>query len=847
MKAERQITYEKVLTERNLTVQDLSNLKAGFLSPEIIEQSGIFRVDSATGAEKVGQSKKLSKEDFAGLIIPYFFPEDNSPREFRLRRDNAPKEQKLSGQIKEVGKYLSPVGRNNLLYFPPKTLKHWLNDSSIDVVITEGEKKTLALDRAAWHGLSDAAETPRFLALGLQGVNNFRGKVGKETTSSGEKVSVKGLIPDFGLIEWKERKVFILFDANVATNHDVKIARLAFANILIELGAEVYLTDLPEMPNCNGIDDVLGKFEREKGEKEAVNYLFDLLARSKPKISRKSQFQLKADGVYYLESDKDGNEKLTKICAPLEIAARTCGSLGNNHGRLLKWKDIDGRNHSYTMPLELAHADSNEHIKHLVSWGLEVSPTKFAREKLSRYIAESKPLLKIICTDKTGWHGKSFVLPDSTIGKAQNGAEILFQSLNLPEHRFAFSGSLNDWKRHVARLCIGNSRLVFAVSTAFAACLLTPLVENGGGFHFRGASSLGKSTALLVGGSVWGGDDRRGFSDTWRTTANGLESIAELHNDSLLCLDELKECDPKAASEVAYMLANGQGKARMSKNIGARRTLTWNLLFLSTGELSLSDLIEQSGGRIYGGQEVRMSDIPADAEKGFGLFENLHEFSTAELLAKSLQENARNFYGTAILKFIENISTDFENLRSHWIGYRREFMNEVLPIEATGEAQRVASRFALIAFAGTLAASLCGWSEIEAETACRAIFKNWLDSRGNASTDIENAVRQVRAFLETHGSSRFQDIGSASSFVANRVGFRRVDISTNEIEFLIFPEAFRNEICKGFDYRNVIKELKQRAFLVCDAGKNQKTERLPDLGAKKVYVINSNIFESETE
>jgi uncharacterized protein (DUF927 family) len=46
------------------------------------------------------------------------------------------------------------------------------------------------------------------------------------------------------------------------------------------------------------------------------------------------------------------------------------------------------------------------------------------------------------------------------------------------------------------QLATGNSRLVFAISTAFAPTLAKLVGEDSGGFHFRGASSSGKALPL---------------------------------------------------------------------------------------------------------------------------------------------------------------------------------------------------------------------------------------------------------------------------------------------------------------------------------------------------------------
>ena len=69
-----------------------------------------------------------------------------------------------------------------------------------------------------------------------------------------------------------------------------------------------------------------------------------------------------------------------------------------------------------------------------------------------------------------------------------------------------------------------------------------------------------------VGGSVWGcSDSQQGYLRQWRATSNGLEGVAALHCDSLLVLDEISEVNPREAGLIAYMLANGQGKARAGR------------------------------------------------------------------------------------------------------------------------------------------------------------------------------------------------------------------------------------------------------------------------------------------
>jgi putative DNA primase/helicase len=80
------------------------------------------------------------------------------------------------------------------------------------------------------------------------------------------------------------------------------------------------------------------------------------------------------------------------------------------------------------------------------------------------------------------------------------------------------TGTIGDWRTHVAALCAGNSRLLLAIATAFAAVLLHFSEIEGGGVHLLGASSTGKTTAALVAVSLFG-DHRQ--MQRWRATGNG--------------------------------------------------------------------------------------------------------------------------------------------------------------------------------------------------------------------------------------------------------------------------------------------------------------------------------------
>src|ERR1035441_6020298 len=98
-----------------LTDGDYADLARRWIDSELAAAAKIRRVDSNTGRSLVGRRDHASYE---GLAIPYSLPGESHVREWRLRRDHPDMEYK-DGKPRERGKYLSPPGRKNMIYFAP--------------------------------------------------------------------------------------------------------------------------------------------------------------------------------------------------------------------------------------------------------------------------------------------------------------------------------------------------------------------------------------------------------------------------------------------------------------------------------------------------------------------------------------------------------------------------------------------------------------------------------------------------------------------------------------------------------------------------------------------------------
>ena len=564
-------------------------------------------------------------------------------------------------------------------------------------------------------------------------------------------------------------------------------------------------------------------------------------------------YMMRADGVYWRHPD-DAGATPTHVCGPLQVAAVTNDGTGHAWGRLLCWPDDDGRQHHWAMPMDMLAGEDTGIRARLLEAGLYVASNKGARERLTAYIQHSKPKDRVRVVARIGWHGSGadrvFVLPGETIGA--EGADRVMLQTDRPEAMppLAQSGTLADWQDKVARLAVGNSRLAFSLAVALAAPLVWLIGAEGGGFHLRGPSSVGKSTALQAAGSVWGGGGLRGWVRSWRTTDNSLEAVAASHNDLLLVLDEMGEAGAETVAASAYMLANGAGKGRAGRDGSARRAAEWRVLFLSSGEVGIADrLAEARGGpiRVKAGQEVRVLDIPAEAGP-HGLFETLHGFPSAGGLADAVKAGAASCYGTAGRAWLAYLVADPDGMAAAARDVMAAFLKDRLPVGADGQVGRAAQRFALVAAAGELAAEvgLLPWEPGEAEGAAAACFQAWVAARagGTGAAEDAAAIAAVRRCIGAYGESRFQNIDASDDRpVLNRLGWRKKD--KTGWRYLFLPEAWKNDAVPGLDPEAAARALRAAGYLVPQSESEKRHSRMERVGLAKpvrVYAISESIL-----
>lgn len=259
------------------------------------------------------------------------------------------------------------------------------------------------------------------------------------------------------------------------------------------------------------------------------------------------------------------------------------------------------------------------------------------------YIATCRPVRKVTCVEKTGWYGGSYVLNGEVIG-GETGT-VIFQAARSSKNDFRVSGDTREWMKHVGRYCAGNSRLVFCVSLAFAAPLLTLLGMGGGGYHLKGESTDGKTTTMKVAASVCGGPEL--LENVACDGERALEGIALRRNDAVL-----RTCSTRSArltvKRPAVLLTCWvtarvrQGRGWMEARVNRR---SGRFYFSPLARSPLPSMRKQAGERRTGaGVGVRMVQIPSNTGQ-FGAFEELHGFGGGKAFAEHLEQASRQYHG----------------------------------------------------------------------------------------------------------------------------------------------------------------------------------------------------------
>ncbi|QMT44192.1 DUF927 domain-containing protein [Neisseria dentiae] len=475
--------------------------------------------------------------------------------------------------------------------------------------------------------------------------------------------------------------------------------------------------------------------------------------------------------------------------------------------------------------------------------GIGIKSSGKAMAALADYLQWQGDFTDWQIANRGGWLNDGYtgyVLPSGEIiGHA--GGRVIYNGDTSKKAAYAVSGSLESWRAEIARYAVGNSRLMLALGTAFASPLLAPMKLENGGFHLFQASSGGKTTTAMLALSVFGNPDK--LKNTWKATALAIDNIAAATSDGFMVLDEISQARGNDVSSVAYSLFNGVGKLQGAKQGGNRERLEWRVLLLSTGEFDALHYMKQAGFEWNAGQNVRLPSIPADAGKGFRVFDTLHGFSDGAVFAETLEQSAKHHYGHAGREFVQYIAEAMQRDKAGFIakvnGLCAAF-RDALPPDLSGQPARVAKRFALVAAALELATEwgITGFNSGDGVAGVLACFDAWYEREGKGNYEERQILQRAADFIQSKGNSemfgRLESIGIDgghqtsryhAGYVEQRNGYPPV--------YYLTREAFEIEICGGYDKDFVCKVLYDAGWL--QKSSNRWTKQLKRAGISTAW------------
>jgi phage/plasmid primase-like uncharacterized protein len=460
-------------------------------------------------------------------------------------------------------------------------------------------------------------------------------------------------------------------------------------------------------------------------------------------------------------------------------------------------------------------AESKEVKKILAKYGLHFSNSALFKENIFPLIATSHQGIPIknVYNDKCGWRDNNkFCFP---------GLDHDYEPSNYPP--FTRKGNIKEFNEKILEIANGNYLIIFVLAFCFLPLFTKKLKFNNFGIHLKGSSSIGKTTLLKLASSLWGTHIK-----SWNSTVNAMELMGYRYQDTLLCLDEISEVNPKILSEMIYILGNGSGKSRLNKDATEKERKIFSLNFLSTGEMGLEDIF---GREIKGGQTVRFIEI--DCEREYGVFDKKLNFVKCIEDINSIIDSYQNI---PIFNLINSFN---DNLISMFNDNKAVFKNlriEKFPFKAYGQLERIGEAFDNIAAAGMLAVQSNCLPNLNIEEAILKIFESFINERGIEKNEISVTKKRLMDLIISY-PHRFLPTYPTIEKVNKLAGYRE-NLSEESTYYITIP-CFKDEICKNLNYKYI------RTYLLDEKIIEESIKKI-NSNSIRVFKLNKNLLEDYT-
>ncbi len=513
----------------------------------------------------------------------------------------------------------------------------------------------------------------------------------------------------------------------------------------------------------------------------------------------------------------NNNEIKERLIGP-RLDIKTVGTLdgGVDPSIVLEFKNKKGKSVIHVFPLCELVAKSSDWASELVYKGylMPFGEKKFYAKFFSDVASYDENWTEdVTIVKENGWCGNSYILNDEVFGDSSG----IVPSITLDENPYKTNGSLEEWKKG-ASLAQGNAIQECSLAFAFTGVLLKRFGFTEGFVpHLFGDSSTGKSSAQRLAQSVWGPAEKL---PTWDGSKVGTETQMAISNDNFVCLDEFKLAKSKTVEEIVYMISNGSGKRRGTKKVTFRKQLHWNVIALSSGEMTLEDKLVEIQQEPMAGAMLRMPSIPVSNE----MYSDLHGFVEQKDLVDAIKEIAIKNYGHAGRIFLRYITANNCNVLEEYYERFRYYAKELRPSNASAQISRTTDYFALAMVAADLI-SKCGLTDFDCKKGIKTLYKSYIESLPNTKNVEENRiVEKIKLFIHKFRFSRFAE-GTHRGNQLSKDNIRECAgiYDTKAKIFCFHPDVFYREVVETSRKKLVKKVLLQNNLLCLDDKGNNPT------------------------
>jgi len=553
------------------------------------------------------------------------------------------------------------------------------------------------------------------------------------------------------------------------------------------------------------------------------------------KLHRPGKFKIKEDGVWHHNPPDD-----PEFVAPYIV--KKASFIGANKKWHTQFQFKNTRGQVETLELPRSDARNSKTLRdNLIDRGFDWPPVKSQEEAdLLKYLS-SEPDRQIEWVAKTGWYKEtSFVFQDSVIGPEM--ANVKFKPMGDNAVAAGTRGDLATWKKLISRVVPCSNSAMLALGTAFGGPFHQLLRIESGGFNLFGPKSKGKTTAAVAAQSVYGISGRDEVQ-TWDITETALDELRCEHSDMLAYLDDMGRAGGdnkdriKRIGDAAFRLTTGKPRRRSkSFKVDPSFPSSW-LAILSSSVHSMLDISLAAGSHAFGGEEVRLIDVPAVASDKLGIFDECPEgYDNSRAASFALETMCSKNYGVAGREYVRRIVED----QAAAVEYVEKRIAAF--IEASGAAgdseYRYVQRFAL-AYAGLRLAAKFGLITLQKEAAWKAVRNCYARARRAAPTFplmLDNAVHALReALFKKKGildlSRPGRKITRAKFDTCSGILTRH---TTGELIYAVKFEDLGTLCDSSLPATQIVEELKDRGLIVCvKGGKSTIPVTIPGIKAKE--------------